>query len=31
MKFALGQAVPRADEVCAFEMDANPVPTKTNP
>ncbi|HEY1431035.1 MAG TPA: molybdopterin cofactor-binding domain-containing protein, partial [Stellaceae bacterium] len=23
--------LPRADEVCAFEMDENPVPTKTNP
>jgi aerobic carbon-monoxide dehydrogenase large subunit len=22
---------PRADEVCLFEMDENPVPTKTNP
>jgi carbon-monoxide dehydrogenase large subunit len=23
--------LPRADEVCSFEMDENPVPTKTNP
>jgi carbon-monoxide dehydrogenase large subunit len=23
--------LPRADEVCAFEMDENPVTTKTNP
>jgi carbon-monoxide dehydrogenase large subunit len=23
--------LPRADEVCAFEMDENPVPTRTNP
>jgi carbon-monoxide dehydrogenase large subunit len=23
--------LPRADELCAFEMDENPVPTKTNP
>jgi aerobic carbon-monoxide dehydrogenase large subunit len=22
--------LPRADEVCSFEMDENPVPTKTN-
>src|SRR5262249_33937330 len=23
--------LPRADEICSFEMDENPVPTKTNP
>ena len=23
--------LPRADEVCTFEMDENPAPTKTNP
>ena len=23
--------LPRADEVCLFEMEENPVPTKTNP
>ena len=24
-------SLPRADEVCSFEMDENPVPTRTNP
>jgi carbon-monoxide dehydrogenase large subunit len=27
----LDYGLPRADEVCSFEMDENPVPTKTNP
>src|SRR3954471_13016721 len=27
----LDYGLPRADEVCSFELDENPVPTKTNP
>jgi len=27
----MDHGLPRADEVCSFEMDENPVPTKTNP
>jgi hypothetical protein len=28
---SMDYGLPRADEVCSFEMDENPVPTKTNP